>query len=272
MLKFMILSDTHNFERDSAETFPLSGPLPKVDVVLHCGDLTFVGGLSSYKKALRMLGDFDAELRLVIAGNHDLSLDGTYWSSHLGEDDDPAEHEKAMETMTGPLAHAAGVTYLQEGLHSFTLKSGSSFKIFASPYQPEFCDWAFGYPRNEGEQRWNIPKGVDIVMTHGPPLNVLDLCKGGNMGCAALLNEVKSVAPLMHCFGHIHEGYGVEKKIWNVSNEAQGVVVKVNMAGCEKAAEEYKIERGSSTLMVNAAIMNEEYKPVNAPILIELPL
>jgi len=66
---FLILSDTHD------DAFPdpasLAGPGPsKVDVVLHCGDLTMIGGLSNYKRAIANLKAIDAELKLVIAGNH----------------------------------------------------------------------------------------------------------------------------------------------------------------------------------------------------------
>lgn len=74
----MVLSDTHNFEKDSAKPCPLTQSMPKVDVLLHCGDLTRVGGLSAYKKALKMFEQFNAELKLVIAGNQDISLDGEY--------------------------------------------------------------------------------------------------------------------------------------------------------------------------------------------------
>lgn len=62
---FMVISDTHNIELDNLGPCPLSHPMPKVDVLLHCGDLTVVGGLSAYKKALQLLGSFDAELKLV---------------------------------------------------------------------------------------------------------------------------------------------------------------------------------------------------------------
>lgn len=74
---FLIISDTHNFQFDDA-VGPFRLPLPKVDVVLHCGDLTHCGGAASYKKALQMLSAIDAELELVIAGNHDLDLDGIH--------------------------------------------------------------------------------------------------------------------------------------------------------------------------------------------------
>ena len=48
----------------------------RANVVLHCSDLTQVSGLSMYKKAMKMLGSLDVELKLVIAGNHDISLGG----------------------------------------------------------------------------------------------------------------------------------------------------------------------------------------------------
>ena len=69
VIKLLILSDTH----DSAfpETYPepilkpfpeafsalFSEPqkLPTVDVVLHCGDLTMIGGLSNYRQAIKQL-------------------------------------------------------------------------------------------------------------------------------------------------------------------------------------------------------------------------
>ena len=59
---FLILSDTHD------DAFPDPASIPKVDVVLHCGDLTKIGGLSNYKKAIANLKAIDAELTLVIAG------------------------------------------------------------------------------------------------------------------------------------------------------------------------------------------------------------
>lgn len=50
-LRCLVLSDTHNFEKTSGDDFPLNRTMPKVSVVLHCGDITQVGGTSAYKKA-----------------------------------------------------------------------------------------------------------------------------------------------------------------------------------------------------------------------------
>ncbi|KJY00167.1 ser/Thr protein phosphatase family protein [Zymoseptoria brevis] len=271
--KFLFLSDTHNFEHDASKAYPLCQPMPKVDVVLHCGDLTYIGGLPSYRKALKMLGRFDAELKLVIAGNHDVSLDGEYWRTSLGKEDDPDEHDKAVKLMTGRDAEAANVTYLTEGLHTFTLKSGVSFNIFVSPYQPEFCDWAFGYKHNE--DRWNIPPNADIVMTHGPPQGSLDVARDSHLGCAQLAKAIEKTRPLLHCFGHIHEGYGVDLKKWDQEGgkrDGEQLPVKFSRAGIDGPGGRLMLKRGESTLMINAAIMNDHNKPENAPWLIELPL
>lgn len=247
--------------------------MPKVDVLLHCGDLTQVGGTSAYKKALKMLGSFDAELKLVIAGNHDISLDGEYWRTHLEDDDEPEEHEEAVEIMTGPLAKAANVTYLTEGLHIFTLKRGATFRIFVSPYQPECGDWAFGYKRNE--DRWSISLDADIVMTHGPPNGALDYAHGQHLGCEVLKKAIEATRPLLHCFGHIHEGHGAEIKDWEAEDPMKDKDLREIMfcqAGTKDEGQRCKIRKDKSTLMVNAAIMNEGNKPENAPWLIELPL
>lgn len=291
MMSFLIMSDTHDFEMTTADSPPLSQAcrnLPKIGVLLHCGDLTQVGGISAYKKALHLLGKFDAELKLVIAGNHDLSLDGKYWSTNLDEEagDEPEEHEQAVEVMTGPLAKAANVTYLNEGVHTFTLKSGVTFTIYVSPYQPEFGDWAFGYPRTE-DRFSTIPKNIDILMTHGPPRGILDRvpCRERpgefeHLGCDSLSRAVERTKPLLRCFGHIHEGYGTEVKQWDqtntnameLNNSDKNHVVRVTQAGTENKPKDFPIKTRSSTLMVNAAIMDDRNRPTNVPWLVELEL
>ncbi|MCJ1436329.1 hypothetical protein MMC27_005707 [Xylographa pallens] len=292
---FLVISDTHNFEfgNTPGSPQPLRLPAPKVDVLLHCGDLTEVGGVSSYEKAMKMLGSIDAELKLVIPGNHDLDLDKQYWEAH---DEDPEDHILAVDAMTGRLADEAGASYLIEGTHSFTLKSGAKFTIYVSPYTPAFYDWAFAYERNE--DRYNgphqvadavtsiatepLPDGVDIVMTHGPPKGILDSCPGGNVGCDSLLRAIRRAKPVMHCFGHIHECNGIEVIEWQklaARNPSRSDVDAIQKYSKWRPIENpypqpfvWKHGHGERTLAVNAAIMTVEYKPENAPWLISLDL
>lgn len=86
-----------------------------------------------------MPGSIDAELKLVIAGNHDISLDGKYWQTHLykgvegddpEEDGDLAEHSHAINIMKGSLAAEAGVIYLEEGVYfCHTKERGQIFSL-----------------------------------------------------------------------------------------------------------------------------------------------
>ena len=75
--------------------------------------------------------------------------------------------------------------------------------------QPEFYDWAFNLPRGQAcQDKWDlIPEGVDVLVTHGPPLGHGDLCTSGQRaGCLQLLHTVQKLRPKYHIFGHIHEG------------------------------------------------------------------
>ena len=295
--QFLIISDTHSSDFEDGQTSPpFRKPSHRVDVILHCGDLTQRGGLSAYKKALSMLGSIDAELKLVIAGNHDVSMDSEHYQSNLRFSDDPDEDHYAIKIWTGQLAAEAGVTHLTEGTYRFTLRNGATFTLYASPYTPEFCNWAFSYKHNE--DRFNSPSqvaegitsiaehpipdvpGIDIMMTHGPPKGILDECAAGHKGCDNLLRAVRRARPLLHCFGHIHEGYGTRLVAWDeleASDRGPGLSLECDNSAAQTvnpypAAKECLIRFGKETLMVNAAIMNGQYHPENAPWLLDLDL
>lgn len=296
--RFMIISDTHNFQFGNAEKWhgAFRQPVQRVDVLLHAGDLTGRGGLKAYRGVLNMLSGIDAELKLIIAGNHDLSLDGEFWKRRMYEDDDPddiAEHDNAMEIMKGPLAKEAGVTYLEEGLKTFTLKSGAKFTIYTSPYQPEFCGWAFPYERNE--DRFNLQHhsapgvtsiatnpvpdfpSIDVIMTHGPPKDILDWTahNGETVGCESLLRAVSRARPRLYCFGHIHEAYGAKVITWKDDKNligADAIEDQTPQPNAYPSSINWPIKFGKETLMVNAAIMNLQYRPTNSPWLVDLEL
>jgi len=109
------------------------------------------------------------------------------------------------------------------------------------PVQPEFYNWAFNRKRgNEIKKHWDlIPIDTDILITHGPPIHILDeTITGRIVGCKDLKNRIKLIKPKIHVFGHIHEGYGVLKK--------------------------------DDITFVNASILNERYRNTNKPIVIEI--
>lgn len=329
MTRVLIISDTHRAPLQQNDTQPAPTPpfiadLPQADLLIHCGDLTMMGGIEEYHDTLDMLKLIKAPVKLVIAGNHDLTLDRDFMLSHVkhkaGGSHQLAEmtilQERDLWTSPEQRAVQEGVTFLDEGHHQIDLPNGATVSVYASPYTPEFCDWGFPYEHNE--DRFNPKEGslsdaksiarhpvgaeqVDIMITHGPPYQVLDWTYSGErVGCPHLLRASMTVKPLIHCFGHIHEGWGAERVTWSDTVED---AIKTShtisdwkngawKSGIQKT-ERYDLDlttaqrdhavlissdtkgpiiRGSHTLMVNAAIMDVEYKPLNAPVLVEIGL
>lgn len=84
-------------------------------------------------------------------------------------------------------------------------------KIYGSPHQPPFHDWGFNREEEEIKELWSgIPGDTDILITHGPPHDILDMCYSGvKAGCKHLKREIfERVKPKHHIFGHIHEASG----------------------------------------------------------------
>lgn len=116
-------------------------------------------------------------------------------------------------------------------------------KFWGSPVTPWFYDWAFNYQRGADIKKfWDaIPSDTDVLITHGPAYGIGDyapIC--GHVGCEDLLEAVKRIEPRLHVFGHIHEGHGM-----------------------------YTIP-GLKTKFINASICDEDYRPSNKGIVIDL--
>ncbi len=68
----------------------------------------------------------------------------------------------------------------------------------------------FGLGFNHDEKL--IPTGTDIVITHEPPLHILDVSNNINWGNLGIKERIAEVAPKYHLFGHAHEAYGISKQ------------------------------------------------------------
>ena len=64
----------------------------------------------------------------------------------------------------------------------------------------------FGLAYNHPEEL--IPDDADIVVTHEPPVMILDKSAGTHWGNAILRNRILEIKPQYHLFGHAHESYG----------------------------------------------------------------
>jgi Icc-related predicted phosphoesterase len=148
-------------------------------------------------------------------------------------------HDVCFETnpsLTKPLLDK-GIIYLQD---EEVLIEG--IKFYGSPWQLPFMNWAFNLPEDELEKKFfHIPLNVDILITHSPPYGILDNTPTKtNLGSRSLLKKVLQVKPRFHIFGHIHHGYG-----------------------------KYT-DKANNITFINASLLDEDYKFVNEPIIIEI--
>lgn len=208
-MKITFISDTHG-QHQSLTT--LTG-----DTIIHAGDVSSKGTLYEIKAFLNWFKDLDFKYKIFIAGNHDFFF----------EQASEYELEKLMPK---------NIIYLNDS--GVTI---DNMRIWGSPIQPLFHDWAFN--RNRGKEirkHWDlIPDKTDILVTHGPPMNILDqTITNENVGCADLLDTILRVKPKIHAFGHIHESYGIK-----------------NYMG---------------TKFINASVLDVKYQIVNAPVKIEI--
>jgi Icc-related predicted phosphoesterase len=160
-----------------------------------------------------------------------------YGNHALGFSRDPKKSD-AAET-----CRQFGLTLLEE---SDVVING--VKFWGSSATPYFYDWEFNYQRGEDIAKiWSkIPDDTNVLITHGPPYGVLDLVDDTylqedlHQGCEELKKKVDALPNLkVHVFGHLHK------------------------QGGEKLEQNEKI-------FTNAAMVNDNYKIVREPIVIDI--
>jgi len=190
--KITCISDTHNKHKQ------LDGFLPGGDILIHAGDSTGRGYKKELESFFKWYDGIDSyDHKLFIAGNHD-----------FGFQDFPEEYK-------GILTGYKTIEYLQDDL--VVLGEGEMeyvdmVKVWGTPWQPEFHNWAFNVPRGEAlKEKWDlIPNNTDILIVHGPPYGKLDFVPfdSVNVGCEELMKKIEEIKPKIVVCGHIHESRG----------------------------------------------------------------
>ncbi|CAG9974946.1 unnamed protein product [Clonostachys byssicola] len=304
--RFLIISDTHG------EGLPTDfKPDFSADVLIHCGDLTDQSKLHEFESTLKLISNIKASLKLVVPGNHDFTLDRQAYTTLLQDTDlEPRLVEETYGNYgkVGDLFAAyPDIRLLTEGTHEFHLGNGARLLVYSSPYTPSEGNMGFQYSRAVGHT-WDIGE-ADVVITHGPPEGVLDrTLSRERAGCSQLFAAVARQRPKLHCFGHIHEGWGAKLVYWrekasehpshftDIDNEkstsieslqslAVGKFDNENTATAKKKRlEEFlsrgycdtrdvaSIQQGSDTLFVNASIQSATGNEPQLPWLIDIKL
>jgi Icc-related predicted phosphoesterase len=157
-------------------------------------------------------------------------------------------HDFLFQTSASLIAKDLRWNYLQDSGVEI-----EGLKIYGTPWQPWFCDWAFNSPKENpeaflAEKFAAIPDDTDILLTHGAPFGYGDTAPvagknaGQHVGSTALMERIRQVSPALAVFGHLHSGHGLY--------EIEGARRKV--------------------LLANASIVDDNYITANLPLKFEV--
>lgn len=186
-------------------------------IVLHGGDVSNIGYIGEINNFTNWLSELPFKYKVFIAGNHDFGFEDVH--NNIGPE----------------IVIPQGVVYLQDEMVEV-----NGVKIYGSPWQPRFYDWAFNVDRGDAiAKKWElIPSETDIVITHGPVHGIVDVTPYGlNVGCEELYKKIIDIKPKIHLSGHIHHSRGITEF--------------------------------NKTLFVNGCCLDERYQYSNKPFLIE---
>lgn len=223
-MKIICVSDTHNKHNDVEMPYFDD----EVTILIHAGDSTGRGRENEIKDFFIWLKEQSKRYTYVvfIAGNHDFCFE---------------KRGPWMDNLLNDLTENTNIYYLQD--ETIELEG---LKIYGTPYQPFFHNWAFNLHRGKPlEEKWSlIPDDTDILICHGGPayvgnLNyVMSRYGGDDVGCLDLYNRIKQLTNLkLFVQGHIHQGYNY-----------------------------YEEDR---KLFINACVCDESYNPTNKPFVVD---
>ena len=143
-MKIVAISDTHGLHTQVK--------VPDGDILIHTGDVSSQGKEFEIILFLNWFRDLPHKHKVFIAGNHDFYFERT-----------PVSDVNKIIPDNVIYLNDSGVTV--EGI-----------RIWGSPIQPWFYDWAFNRQRGaEIKKHWDlIPENTDILMTHGPAFGIHD--------------------------------------------------------------------------------------------------
>ncbi|HUH26209.1 MAG TPA: metallophosphatase domain-containing protein [Flavobacterium sp.] len=147
-------------------------PIQKVDIAIHLGDACTAGNEKEFSDFLEWFSEYPAKYKLFVAGNHELQWE---FEPNCFLDSFP----KNIIFLENRFIRLEEIAFM-----SVPARMG----LYAMPVIKQ-------------------AQKVDILLTHAPPIGVLD----NGLGCLLLKKFVSKLQPTYHLFGHIHETSGQSK-------------------------------------------------------------
>lgn len=214
MTKICAISDQHGH---------VDFKIPSCDLLIIAGDLCPAHDHSTVFQDYWLHNDFFTWLRqkdykqcVFVGGNHDFALE---------------QNRLRRDKFRRIRAY-----YIQdEWIELFGIK------IYGTPWQLPFFDWAFNKPEEELVEIYKkIPNELDILISHGPPFQCLDKTIEGIFAGSKSLRKAIEDRQIKHCFtGHIHE-----------QGSKQDLI--------------------RQTKVYNCSLLDEKYNMINQPFIIEI--
>lgn len=172
-MKILHLSDTHGRHRELTD-------MPPADVLVHSGDFTLAGGDEEALDFIEWLCDLPYRHKVFIAGNHDDNM-----------------LDASLEGLPDDVHYLCDNSIVIDGI-----------TIYGTPMFVGFFDGEL----REIEHYEQIPDTVDVLITHRPPLGIMDTLEDKiHYGSSVLLDKVSIIKPMLHLFGHVHDAYGTKE-------------------------------------------------------------
>ncbi len=171
-MKILHISDTHGFH-DKLKS------LQEADILVHSGDFTFGGSEQETRCFLNWFCALPYKYKIFVAGNHDDCL-----------------YDGDLPKLPANVFYLRNSGVEIEGLKFWGVP------LFMADVMNGSCD---GFIRK-------IPDDTDVLITHQPPLGILDYAAGIHFGNQALTQKVLTIKPKCHLFGHDHNSPGILKQ------------------------------------------------------------
>ena len=188
-IRLICISDTHNGYKSLTKKL-MDLYESESDILIHAGDMTDRGSMDELNDINDWFGTLPYKHKIVISGN----MDG------IGLDNN---NINGYDIFTNAI-------YLQH--ETFKIED-LGLKLFASPYTPKFVGGFQLYSNKDSQDKWSkIPNDIDVLITHGPPYNILDsTSRGQSIGDNVLWNEIDRIKPKAMVFGHVHASFGQQQ-------------------------------------------------------------
>jgi Icc-related predicted phosphoesterase len=246
--------------------------LPFGDILIISGDFvetglleelemfnTFIKGIANAKKFKHIV---------FICGNHERTVDIDFyesegWRYHQTKQDVTQCRNALFNDLPENVHYLFDNCVELEGLKIYGTPWVLGGESYSSETSPSHFRWAYSVTEEELVSKYSlIPDDVDILITHMPPYGIGDgrrnydkdyfdendrqILGYDHDGSTSLCDRLASLNPIIHCYGHIHSGYGAYRPRRIMRNSRR------------------------STLFVNAANCDEDYVPIQPAMVVDI--